>query len=290
MGEGPSPSESCFWMEGSKKSPIGYPLGPGGWGAASLLRGVLPSPMGGLRTSQPEPPSEAWLLFSCSVVSDALRPQTAARQASLSFTISQSLLKLISIESVMPSNHLVLCRPLLLPSIFPSIRVFPNELVLQYHGNIHKDPGTVTKAKELTTCALGTRVMLDKGGSNHHSYLTVSIVTVEFSSSHRDPALQGRSAQSPRQGNRERLRKAKPGAQATIQDSRGPAGDPGSPGPRPLWPLSQGHRSQLGSRRELLHQGLKQGPRPVHFQLGEWRPRHGEWAGPHSPRKTLIVE
>ena len=50
---------------------------------------------------------------------------TVARQASLSFTISWSLLKLISIESVMPSNHLILCRPLLfLPSIFPSIRVF----------------------------------------------------------------------------------------------------------------------------------------------------------------------
>ena len=56
---------------------------------------------------------------------------TAACQASLSFTISQSLLKLMSIESVMPSNHLVLCHPLLLlPSIFPSIRVFSNELTL----------------------------------------------------------------------------------------------------------------------------------------------------------------
>ena len=52
-------------------------------------------------------------------------PWTVARQASLSFTISWSLLKLMSIESVMPSNHLVLCRPLLLPpSTFPSIRVF----------------------------------------------------------------------------------------------------------------------------------------------------------------------
>ena len=53
-------------------------------------------------------------------------------QASLSITNSQSLLKLMSIESVMPSNHLVLCRPILLPpSIFPSIRVFSNESVLQ---------------------------------------------------------------------------------------------------------------------------------------------------------------
>ena len=58
-------------------------------------------------------------------------PWTAALQASLSFTISQSLLKLMSIESVMPSNHLILCHLLLLlPSIFPSIRVFSNESAL----------------------------------------------------------------------------------------------------------------------------------------------------------------
>ena len=54
-----------------------------------------------------------------------------AQQASLSFTISQSLLKLMSIEPVMPSNHLVLCCPLLLPSIFPSMRVFSNESALR---------------------------------------------------------------------------------------------------------------------------------------------------------------
>ena len=59
------------------------------------------------------------------------KPWTGACQASLSFTISQSLLKLISIESLMQSNHLILCRPLLhLPLIFPSIRVFSNELAL----------------------------------------------------------------------------------------------------------------------------------------------------------------
>ena len=58
-------------------------------------------------------------------------PWTAAGQASLSIANPQSLFKLISIESVMPSNHLIFCRPLLLPpSIFPSIRVFPNESVL----------------------------------------------------------------------------------------------------------------------------------------------------------------
>ena len=56
---------------------------------------------------------------------------TAARQASLSITNSQSLLKLMSFESLMPSNHLILCHPLLLsPSIFPSIRIFSNDLVL----------------------------------------------------------------------------------------------------------------------------------------------------------------
>ena len=57
-------------------------------------------------------------------------PWTIACQAFLSITNSQSLLKLMSIESVMPSNHLILCCPLLPPSIFPSIRVFSNESVL----------------------------------------------------------------------------------------------------------------------------------------------------------------
>ena len=58
-------------------------------------------------------------------------PWTAAHQASLSITNSQSSLKLMSIESVMPSSHLILCSPLLLPSIFPSIGVFSNESALQ---------------------------------------------------------------------------------------------------------------------------------------------------------------
>ena len=60
-----------------------------------------------------------------------MTPRTAARQASLSITNSRSLLKLMSIESVMPSSHLILCHPLLLlPSIFHSIRVFSNESFL----------------------------------------------------------------------------------------------------------------------------------------------------------------
>ena len=66
--------------------------------------------------------SHGWLLVT---------PWNAARQASLSITNSQSLLKLMSFKLVMPSNHLILCRPLLLlPSFFPSIRVFSNESVL----------------------------------------------------------------------------------------------------------------------------------------------------------------
>ena len=69
--------------------------------------------------------------FSLSVMSDSATPWTAAPQASLSITNSWNVLKLMSIELVMPSNHVILCHHLLLlPSIFPSIRVFPNESVL----------------------------------------------------------------------------------------------------------------------------------------------------------------
>ena len=69
---------------------------------------------------------------SLSLVRLLVTPGIAARQASLSMTISRSSLKLMSIESVMPSNQLMLCRPLLLlPSIFPSIRVFSNESTLR---------------------------------------------------------------------------------------------------------------------------------------------------------------
>ena len=72
--------------------------------------------------------SSVWLLSHVQLFAT---PWTAALQASLSITNSQSLLKLTSIQLVMPSNHLILCRPLLLlPSIFPSIRVFSNESAL----------------------------------------------------------------------------------------------------------------------------------------------------------------
>ena len=70
--------------------------------------------------------------FSDSVTSDFATPWITAGQASLSITNSQSLLKLMSIQSLMPSNYLILCLPLLLlPSVFPSIRVFSNETVLR---------------------------------------------------------------------------------------------------------------------------------------------------------------
>ena len=77
--------------------------------------------------------------FSHSVISDSTTPRTAAHQASLSITNSQSLLKLMSIKSAMLSNHLILCHHLLLPSIFPSTMAFSSELVLpirwpKYYG------------------------------------------------------------------------------------------------------------------------------------------------------------
>ena len=84
-----------------------------------------------LRKSFHSFPIEYDVVQSISRVRLLATPLTGAHQASLFFIISQSLLKLMSIELVMPSNHLILCRPLLLlPSIFPSIRVFSNELAL----------------------------------------------------------------------------------------------------------------------------------------------------------------
>ena len=75
--------------------------------------------------------------FSCHVRPLAT-PWTTARQASLSITNSESLLKLMSIESVMPSNHFIFCRPLLPPSVFPSTMVFSNESVLHIRFIEHK--------------------------------------------------------------------------------------------------------------------------------------------------------
>ena len=104
-----------------------------GVGCHTFLQGIFPT-----QGSNQGLPHCRWILyqlsvqFSHSIVSDSLRPPwTAACQASLSITNSWSLLKLMSIESVMPSNSLILCHPfLLLPSIFPSIRVVSSESVL----------------------------------------------------------------------------------------------------------------------------------------------------------------
>ena len=80
-------------------------------------------------------------LFCCFPVTQSVQlfatPWTAALQASLSVTNSRSLLNLMSIESVTPSNHFILCRPLLPPSIFPSTRVFSNNSVLRIRGPKH---------------------------------------------------------------------------------------------------------------------------------------------------------
>ena len=84
---------------------------------------VVEEGMNRLQFSSVQSLSHVWLFET---------PWTAARQTPLSITNSQSLLKLMSIESVMPSNHLILCRPLLLlPSIFPNIKVLSNESVLR---------------------------------------------------------------------------------------------------------------------------------------------------------------
>ena len=91
-----------------------------------------------LRSSSVVTTSEKqFFLFSCSVAQccPTLCSWSAARQASLSITNSQSLLNLISIESMVPSSHLILCRPLLLlPLVFPSVRVFSNESALHNGG------------------------------------------------------------------------------------------------------------------------------------------------------------
>ena len=99
----------------------------GRWGA-ELIQVSLPAGWDGRPLVVPLLSS---VQFSRSVVSDSGTPWTAARQASLSITKSRSLPKLMSIESVRPSNHFILCHPLLLlPSIFPSIRIFSNESAL----------------------------------------------------------------------------------------------------------------------------------------------------------------
>ena len=91
--------------------------------------GIEPGPLA-VKVQSPKHWATSSVQFSCSVVSDSATLWTTACQASLSITNSRSLLKLMPIELVMPSSHLILCRPLLLPpSIFPNIRVFSTESV-----------------------------------------------------------------------------------------------------------------------------------------------------------------
>ena len=106
-------------------------------GLPFLPPGDLPDP--GIEPASLASPALAGVLFttsatsvqfSHSVMSDSATPWTAARQAFLSITSSRNLLELLSFKLVMPSNHLTLCCPLLLPSVFSSIRVFSNESVL----------------------------------------------------------------------------------------------------------------------------------------------------------------
>ena len=84
------------------------------------------------------------LLFSHSVVSDSATPWTVARQASLSFTLSQSLLKLISIESKRPSNHLVLCCPSSCPQSFPVSGSFPMNQLFSSQSSLNKLPSFIS--------------------------------------------------------------------------------------------------------------------------------------------------
>ena len=112
-----------------------------------------------------------------------MTPRTAARQASLSITNSRSLLKLVSIESVMPSNHLILCRPFLLPPpILPSTRVLSNESVLhirwpKHWSNIHGIDFTTLSGLESTVQQLSTHcgftiiVSLFPNGNSAHLIL-----------------------------------------------------------------------------------------------------------------------
>ena len=119
---------------------------------------------------------------SCLTVCD---PWTAACQASLSITNSWSLPKLISIELVMPSNHLNLCHPLLLPpSIFPSIRVFSNELALHIRwwkywslsfsiSPTNEHPGLISfKMDWLDLLAVQEKSLLQHHSSNHQFFGT----------------------------------------------------------------------------------------------------------------------
>ena len=97
--------------------------------------------------------------FSCSVMSNSATPWTAARQISLSFTVSLGLLTLMSIELVMPSSNVILCHSLLLqPSVFSNIRVFSNESALRIrwpkYWSLSSSTGPSSEYSELISCRI----------------------------------------------------------------------------------------------------------------------------------------
>ena len=100
-----------------------------------------------------------------------MTPKTSAHQVSQSFTISQTVLKLMSMESVMPSNHVILCYPLLvLPSVFPSIRVFSNQWALHIrctkYWSFSFSISTSIEYSGLTSFKIGLISLQSKGLSN----------------------------------------------------------------------------------------------------------------------------
>ena len=129
-------ASSSLLTHGPSLCPRGFPGKETGVGFHFLLQEIFPTQGSNLNPVRWQlgslPLNHLGSYSVSSVVSDSVITWTAARQASLSITNSRSLLKVMSIASVLPSNHLILCRSLLLlPSIFPSTRVFSNELVLQ---------------------------------------------------------------------------------------------------------------------------------------------------------------
>ena len=123
-GGGGGGGGGCRWSLMKPRAGLaawGTQLGGASWGS---LGDLLPVDLRGRQVML------LMLLFGGSAVSNSVTPWTAARQSSPSFTISRSLFKLMSIEVTMPSNHLILCHPLLLPSICHSMRVFSNESAL----------------------------------------------------------------------------------------------------------------------------------------------------------------
>ena len=105
--------------------------------------------------TEPQDRIFCWTQFSCSVVSNSATPWTAARQTSLSITSSRSLPKLTSIESVMPSNHLVLCHLLLLPpSVFPSIRGFSTIKRIKKKNNNSRSSTEAAGRRRPCSCSL----------------------------------------------------------------------------------------------------------------------------------------